>query len=196
MEKVIASNKWSRTISGAQYGETKRLLLEVEAQLIKLEGNDYPYFSITGTIKKTDKRYRDPIITCGAIHEEILRYFPHLAPLVEVHLSAPDGQPTHAEANARYWAGLSKWADGRTMSPRDNYGRIEIETDENGVEWSPKTLASHLQCDEKTAREVRGAMVAGLPWDKITAHAGLIDLWSNQAGKARALLVSREEVSA
>ena len=196
METVIASNKWSRTISGEQYGETKRLSLEVEAQLVKREGNSYPYFSITGEIRKTDKRYRDPIIACGAIHEEILRYFPHLAPLVTVHLSAPDGQPTHAEANARYWAGLSKWDDGRAMSPRDNYGRIEIETDENGVEWSPKTLASHLQCDEKTAREVRGAMVRGLAWDYITRHAGLIDLWSKQAGKARALLVSRERVGA
>jgi hypothetical protein len=196
VETVIASNKWSRKISGAEYGETKPLLLEVEAQLVKREGNSYPYFSITGEIRKTDKRYRDPIIACGAIHEEILRYFPHLAPLVTVHLSAPDGQPTHAEANARYWAGLSKWDDGRAMSPRDNYGRIEIETDENGVEWSPKTLASHLQCDEKTAREVRGAMVRGLAWDYITRHAGLIDLWNEQAGKARALLVSRERVGA
>ena len=196
METVIASNKWSRKISGAEYGETKPLLLEVEAQLVKREGNSYPYFSITGEIRKTDKRYRDPIIACGAIHEEILRYFPHLAPLVTVHLSAPDGQPTHAESNARYWAGLSKWDDGRAMSPRDNYGRIEIETDENGLEWSPKTLASHLQCDEKTAREVRGAMVRGLAWDYITRHAGLIDLWSEQAGKARALLVSRERVGA
>ena len=86
METIIASNKWSRTISGARYGETSRLLIEVEAELVKREGNQYPYFTITGTIKKTDKRYRDPVIACGAIHEEILRYFPHLAPLVEVHL--------------------------------------------------------------------------------------------------------------
>ncbi len=196
METVIASNKWSRKVSGAEYGETAPLLLEVEAQLVKREGNSYPYFSITGEIRKTDKRYRDPVIRCGAIHDEILRYFPNLAPLVTVHLSAPDGVPMYAEENARYWAGLSKWSDKRPMSPRSNYGGIEIETDENGLEWSPKTLASHLQCDEKTAREVRGAMVRGLAWDYITRHAGLIDLWSEQAGKARALLVSREKVSA
>lgn len=196
MTTVIASNKWSRKVSGAEYGETAPLLLEVEAQLVKREGNSYPYFSITGEIRKTDKRYRDPVIRCGAIHDEILRYFPNLAPLVTVHLSAPDGVPMYAEENARYWAGLSKWSDKRPMSPRSNCGGIEIETDENGVEWSPKTLASHLQCDEKTAREVRGAMVRGLAWDYITRHAGLIDLWSEQAGKARALLVSRERVSA
>jgi hypothetical protein len=196
METVIASNKWSKKLGGKEYGETAPLLLEVEAQLVKREGNSYPYFSITGSIKKTDKRYRDPYIMGGAIHEEILKHFPELAPLVEVHLSEPDGVPMHAEANARYWAGLSKWSDGRPMSPRDNYGRVEIETDENGLEWSPKTLASHLQCSETLAREVRGAMVMGLPWEKITAHAGLIDLWSGQAGKARALLVSREKVNA
>jgi hypothetical protein len=197
METVIASNKWERTISGAPYGEKKDLLIKVTAQLVKLEGNDYPYFSITGDIRKTDKRYRDPVIMGGAIHDEILKYFPHLAPLVEVHLSDCDGLPMHAEANARYWAGLSKWSDGRAMSPRDNYGKIEIETDENGLEWSPKTLTSHLQCDEKTAREVRGAMVRGIAWDYITRHAKLIELWSDQAGKARALLVDNKvEVSA
>lgn len=195
-EKVIASNTWAKTISGNKYGESSPVLLEVRAELVKLDGNRLPHFSITGYIKKTDKRYRNPYIMGGAIHEEILRYFPHLAPLVEVHLSAPDGQPLHAEGNARYWAGLSKWNDGQPMSPRDDYGRITIETDENGLEWSPNTLASHLQCDEKTAREVRGAMVTGLPWEKIIAHAGLVELWSDQAGKARALLVSREEVSA
>jgi hypothetical protein len=194
-EQVIASNKWSATISGAEYGESKPVLIEVKAELVK-RGDQVPHFSITGSIKKTDKRYRDPYIMGGAIHEEILKHFPSLAPLVEVHLSGCDGLPLHAEANARYWAGLSKWSDGRAMSPRDNYGRIEIETDESGLEWAPKTLASHLQCDEKTAREVRGAMVSGLPWDKITAHSGLKDLWSGQAGKARALLVNREQVSA
>jgi hypothetical protein len=194
-ELTIASNKWSATISGAEYGESKPVLIEVKAELVK-RGDQVPHFSITGAIKKTDKRYRDPYIMGGAIHEEILKHFPSLAPLVKVHLSGCDGLPLHAEANARYWAGLSKWSDGRAMSPRDSYGRIEIETDNNGVEWSPKTLASHLQCDEKTAREVRGAMVSGLPWDKITAHAGLKDLWSGQAGKARALLVNREQVSA
>jgi hypothetical protein len=196
MEKVIASNTWQRVISGTPYGENKRLLLTVEAKLYTLGNNQYPYFSITGDIKKQDKRYRDPYVMGGCIHEEILKYFPHLAPLVTVHLSAPDGVPMSAEANARYWAGLSTWSDGRPMSPKDKYGRITVETDENGLEWSPKTLASHLRVSEQQAREIRGAMVSGLPWDTITKHAKLIELWSDQAGKARALLVSRELVGA
>lgn len=191
-EKIIAANKWQKMIGGAEFGENKRVSLEVEAKLYVLGENDYPYFTITGSVKKLDKRFRDPIITCGAIHEIILKHFPELAPIVQVHLSAPDGHPMHAAANARYWAGLSTWADGRPMSPRDDYGRITIETDTNGLEWSPITLAQHLQTDEKTAREVRGAMVAGLPWERITAQAGLIELWSNQAGAARRLLVENK----
>lgn len=192
--QVLAQNHWTKKISGKEYGRRGFLVLEVQAQLVKLEANQYPYFSITGNVKTTDKRFRDPVIRGGAIHDEILRYFPKLAPLVRVHLSEPDGQPMHAEGNARYWAGLSQWADGRPMSPK-GYG-VEIETDDKGLEWSPVVLAKHLQCDEKTAREVRGALVQGLPWDSITKHAQLVELWSKQAAEARALLVSVERLSA
>jgi hypothetical protein len=191
-EKVIASNNWEKMISGTPYGEKNPVKITVTAKLYTLGDNDYPYFSITGDIKKMDKRYRNPYIMSGCIHEEILKYFPHLSPLVNVHLSAPDGLPMHAEANARYWAGLSKWADGRPMSPRDEYGRITVETDENGLEWAPVTLASHLRVSEQQAREIRSAMVSGLPWETITKHAKLTELWSDQAGKARALLNSHE----
>ena len=57
-------------------------------------------------------------------------------------------------------------------------------------------FASHLKVSEKEARDIRGAMVTGLPWETITKHAKLIELWSDQAGKARSLLVSRELVGA
>ena len=114
-DETIARNEWRTTIAGAEWGEVKPLEMVVNAELVKRGGNSFPYFTITGTIKKTDKRYRDPVITCGAIHEEILKHFPQLAPLVEVHLSEADGQPMHAEANARYWAGLCTYEDGRPM---------------------------------------------------------------------------------
>lgn len=172
METTIARNTWRKNISGAQYGQKRPVVLVVEAKLVKLEGNDYPYFSITGQVVTTDRRYRDPVITGGAIHDTILKYFPKLAPLVEVHLSAPDGVPMHAEANARYWAGLCTYPDGSPMG-----------------EYKRRMLAQHLRVSLTQADEIRNAMVSGLSWDKITAQAGLIELWSSQAGKARALLV-------
>lgn len=191
-EIVLASNQWRKLISGTPYGESKSVELTVTAELVKLGGNSFPYYSITGSVKKLDKRFRDPVITCGAIHDIILKHYPELAPLVEVHLSEADGIPMHAEANARYWCGLSKWADGRAMSPRDNYGKIEIEADADGLEWAPDTLASHLQTSRAIACELRAALKLGLPWNKVTAELGLVDLWSTQAGAARKLLKDRE----
>jgi hypothetical protein len=172
MEAVIASNKWEKKIFGAPWGEKGLLKMTVNAELVKREGNSYPYYSITGTIEKMDKRYRDPVITCGAIHEEILKHFPQLAPLVQVHLSEADGVPMYAEANARYWAGFSTYADGSTMG-----------------EYKPQMLAKHLQADIKTAEEVRKGFEMGLPWNRIIATLQLVELWSSQAGKARSLLI-------
>lgn len=174
-EQVLAANQWRKLISGAPYGESKRVELTVTAELVKRAGNSYPYFTITGSVKKLDKRYRDPVITCGAIHDLILAHFPELAPLVTVHLSAADGQPMHAEANARYWAGVCAYPDGSPMG-----------------EYKPRMLAQHLQADKDTADEVRKGLELGLPWDRITSELGLIELWSTQAGAARKLLKDRE----
>jgi hypothetical protein len=178
MDQVIARNKWEKMISGKPYGVAKLVKLTVNAELVKRGGNEYPYFSLTGEISRNDKRFRDPIIACGCIHDEILHHFPQLAPLAVVHLSAPDGQPIHAEANARYWAGLSTYPDGSPMG-----------------EYKPRMLAQHLQADRKTADEVRNGLIKGLPWDRITADLGLIELWSTQAGAARKLLNDVKQVA-
>jgi hypothetical protein len=174
-EIVLASNQWRRLISGTPYGESKLVELTVTAELVKRGGNSYPYYSITGSVKKLDKRYRDPYITGGCIHDIILEHYPELVPLVAVHLSAADGQPMHAEANARYWAGLSTYRDGSPMG-----------------EYKRSMLAQHLQADKDTADKVREGLTIGLPWDRITAELGLIELWSKQAGAARKLLKDRE----
>jgi hypothetical protein len=178
MEQVIACNKWERMISGKPYGVAKLVKITAKAELVKRDGNDYPYFSLTGEISRNDRRFRDPIIACGQITDEILHYFPQLAPLATVHLSTHDGQPMHAEANARYWAGLSTYPDGSPMG-----------------EYKPTMLAKHLQADRKTADDVRQGLLLGLPWDRITAHLGLIDLWSTQAGAARSLLVNTKQAA-
>jgi len=189
MDQIIAQNYWEKIISGEPYGVAKPVKLTVKAQLIRLSRNDYPYFSLTGNIIRQDKRYRDPYLMGGCIHEEILSYFPQLAPLAAVHLSAADGQPMHSEANARYWAGLTKY------EPKgNNPSQDPTETDENGT-FNPSILAKHLQTDEKTAREVRKGFLIGLSWDRITETLGLIDLWSNQAGAARSLLVDTKQAA-
>jgi len=171
---ILASNTWRKLVSGKPYGESKLVELTVTAELVKRGGNSFPYYSITGTVKKLDKRYRDPVITCGCIHEIILEHYPELAPLIAVHLSAADGQPMHAEANARYWAGLSTYPDGSPMG-----------------EYKRSMLAQHLQADKDTADKVREGLTLGLPWERVTAELGLVALWSTQAGAARKLLKDR-----
>lgn len=189
MEQIIARNKWEKMISGKPYGVAKLVKLTVNAELVKREGNSYPYFSLTGEISRNDKRFRDPIITCGCIHDEILHYFPQLAPLAAVHLSAADGQPMHSEANARFWAGLTKY-EPKANDP----SKHPTETDKSGI-FNLSLLAEHLQTDLNTAQEVRKGLLMGLPWDRITADLGLIDLWSRQAAAARALLVDTKEAA-
>jgi hypothetical protein len=174
-EIILASNQWRKLISGKPYGESKLVELTVTAELVKRAGNSFPYYSITGRVKKLDKRFRDPYIAGGCIHDTILAHYPELSPLVTVHLSAADGQPMHAEANARYWAGLCAYPDGSPMG-----------------EYEPSTLARHLQADKNIADEVRKGLEIGLSWDRITAELGLIELWSTQAGAARKLLKDRE----
>ena len=178
-ELVMAQNSWEKIISGEEFGENKPVLLIVQAKLYTLGDNRFPYFSITGNVIKRDKRFRDPYISGGCIHETILKYFPDLAPLVLVHLSGPDGVPMHAESNARYWAGFSTYTDGSPMG-----------------EYKPSMLAKHLQADKATAQAVRDGFSKGIAWDRITKDLGLIELWSSQAGKARSLMVTNERVSA
>jgi hypothetical protein len=88
MEEIIAANYWHKLISGAPYGVSRKVSLKVNASLVKRAANDYPYYSITGSVELMDKRYREPVITCGAIHDTIVKHYPELAPLIAVHLSA------------------------------------------------------------------------------------------------------------
>jgi hypothetical protein len=182
MDKILARKTWTKDIDGAEYGSKKPVRLEVDAKLYVLGSNEYPYYSLTGSVKSYDKRLRDPYLAGGCIHETILKHFPELAPLATVHLSEADGRPMHAEANARFWAGLSKYTPTGN-NPSEN----PTETDEAGT-FNPSLLASHLQCDDKTARELRKGLLMGLPWDRVIQDLGLVDLWSSQAGQARALL--------
>lgn len=70
----------------------------VKGGLHFIRSNGKPYFSLTCDIYE---RSRD--VGGGADHKTILRKFPHLKPLADLHLSDIDGVPMHAEANGWYW---------------------------------------------------------------------------------------------
>jgi hypothetical protein len=79
------------------------------AELHHLAGNARPYFSVTMELHNLRCREDSPnrVESAGAAHEEILRYFPQLAPVVALHLADDRGVPMYAVANGAYWLGLT-----------------------------------------------------------------------------------------
>ena len=175
MEEILAANYWHKLIDGAPYGVSRKVSLKVNALLVKRYVSELPYYSITGSVELIDKRYRDPVIMAGAIHDTIIKHYPELSPLITVHLSAADGVPMHAEANARYWAGLCTYPDGSPMG-----------------EYKRGMLAQHLRITPEEANQARAALIKGYPWQTILKVLNLTERWSDQAGKARSLLNSKE----
>ena len=82
MSKIIAGKEWVKVY----FEEGQKYRITVRAELIPLEGNSKPYFSITGDIERLAKNGRKVWESGGCIHEEVLRHFPHLKPLVDIHL--------------------------------------------------------------------------------------------------------------
>lgn len=71
--------------------------VRAEGGLHYIKGNKLPYFSLTqhapGAAPESN----------GAVLDEIVKHWPHLKPLADLHLSDIDGVPMHAEANGWYW---------------------------------------------------------------------------------------------
>lgn len=71
-------------------------------------GDQAPYFSVTGELWDSEGWYRrggpdGRLRACGMLHDDILRAFPQLAPLVALHLAdATTGEPMYAYENGWY----------------------------------------------------------------------------------------------
>jgi hypothetical protein len=128
--------------------------LTATTELTQLVWNAAPYFSATAELENMRRHGANRVECWGCMHEEITEHFPHLAPVVLVHLADDHGQPMHAVENAMYWAGMSAWAVGKPMTPKV-YDGSRLETDAEGLTWSPSHLANHLRVTEDKARELR-----------------------------------------
>lgn len=98
------------------------------------------YFSVTGTLYEThgnwdgraQKRNGRECDACGQITEELRKYFPKLAPIMDVHLADMSGLPMDAEANGWYhYSGkASAYARKQIASGMDyGYSRLLEESD-------------------------------------------------------------------
>jgi hypothetical protein len=102
--KLLAAKEWNKVF----YENGYKHRIKVRAELVHLDGNSSPYFSITGEVDRQAKNNRWMQEKCGCIHDDIIKHFPKLQPLVDIHLSDENGVPMHAYANAGYWAGHCK----------------------------------------------------------------------------------------
>ena len=77
------------------------LRVEVEVKLVKLPGNKYPYWSVTGTIRKGYGLNMEEI--SGAIGDRLIEYFPEIEPFERLHLAYGNGLPDYVEANGWHY---------------------------------------------------------------------------------------------
>lgn len=87
-----------------------RHLVRAFAGLQFLKGNSAPYFTLTGSVDRIIGDLPDGRVQLerdsgesGCIHETLLRHFPDLQALADLHLSDLQGAPMHAEGNGLYW---------------------------------------------------------------------------------------------
>lgn len=98
-DQIIAQYTSTRSIPSWAKGAT----ITVDAKAYS-HGDQSPYFSITAMIYTPASRRRNDCDAGGCLHDEILRLWPNLKPLVDLHLSdAVTGAPMHAEANGWHW---------------------------------------------------------------------------------------------
>ena len=99
---IAASPEWQHKLTARkpypEYGP--KAYIQVEAGLHYLKGNSLPYFSVTGEIWERPNA-RD-CVACGCLHDEVLKFWPELKPVIDLHLSDSNGQPMSAEANGWY----------------------------------------------------------------------------------------------
>lgn len=80
-----------------------RYRITAKAELSWRRGNAKPYFSLTADGCDRGSEFG------GCCHEEILKHWPDLQPLVDLHLSDIDGVPMHVLENGFYHLGGTHW---------------------------------------------------------------------------------------
>lgn len=110
---TLASQTFGATRPAPDYGP--KATVSVEVRFDDNCHNGHNSFAVTGEVRDGVHRGDRGMITCGAIHDDIAKYFPELAPLLKWHLTSSDG-PMHYIANTLYHA-----------SDRDHNGLLKGE---------------------------------------------------------------------
>ncbi len=110
-------------------------------------GDQHPYFSITGDLRENGRW-----VSGGCMHDEVLEYFPALAPYVRWHLTSTDG-PMHYLANAQYHAGFCEGMEDKR----------NIEHLKSTIVYGAVASDSDVNLETLTADELDAFLVARFP---------------------------------
>lgn len=157
-----------------------RIDVAYEARLYRLDGNDRPYFSLTGTEWERGRE-----VAGGAMHERVVEVWPELAPLAVIHLSDDRGVPMHAAANMAYWLGFAPSYGGTS------YGPTPPDLDVAGRHWRigrdearalQRTVEAQAPAEQPARYEFAVARLAEVAEQEMAAR------WQAEADAALALI--------
>jgi hypothetical protein len=146
-ETIIAKRTLAKSLPNRDY-------IRAVAELVHLDGNARPYFSVHRELWYATKAWtgrqhqqrkpRDPD-ACGCMHDDVLAAFPELAPVVRVHLADDNGVPMHALANGWYfYSGKAHEND-----PYNRFrGRTPHEVAATALNIEPDQLPQGLDYDQ------------------------------------------------
>ena len=194
------TNEWTHRFTDTRNitDADKPAILEVEAGLHLLSGNARPYFSVTGSMYRPKRRH-DPFM-CGCLHDDILKHWPTLAPIVALHLSDDTGTPMHAIANS--WYQLAGYYGGPGEAYHAGNGKSQHwkpggEFDgyrESTPDECLKSFAEYVRISIEEARRIADTWKAEAPsLNAVKAmHAqwckGQAERWQQEANAGIALL--------
>lgn len=178
--KLLAAKEWNKVFY--QGGEKYRI--QVKAELGIVGKNNKSYFSIGGDIYRLAKNGRKVWECGGCIHEEIVKHFPQLQVLVDIHLADDEGVPMHAYANAAYWAGLTE------------YQKLDLSMLAKHLRISPKLAQEMINYITEYWGELDEITTPAMAWEGTCIDFGLVEQWADQAKVAKSMLNVLEEVSA
>lgn len=210
-DTILAERRaaWPLPDSHRRYwvGDTDRRRIEVRAhgQLVHRQGNERPYFSLTGEVVASPGTSRETWLGGGAIGDTVIvKQRAAWAVVERVHLADDHGWPMHAVENALHWAGLTgRTEGGRAAGACHCCGQYRPAVEGTWTAWEPweddehhiDRLARHLRCTPEQAVEIRryvAAPDAGSPREAMRFCIRDLEAgWQAEADAALAFL--REE---
>jgi hypothetical protein len=164
-DKILAQAVRVRACPSLGYGPTAKI--KITAQAYFCGGNAHPHFSVTAEIYRPGGP-RD-CEACGCLHDEAVKFWPAIKPIVALHLSnADDGEPMHGEGNGWYFmAGALGGAGERYHggnSERQHW-KGEGKKEFDGYRFSTPDeclviLAEHLRVSVEECAALRERLVA------------------------------------